>query len=170
MAAAFLSALALAPVARGDTTDYRGAFKCSDGRPLAGARVELWQQRVRWLPKVPPNIVMRGATRADANGAWGFRVTGGETNWFLRVVMVGEDAQVRDFPWPWNWYAETLRSQNDPPVRDYGTQLVSGYQCGVWNGFSDAGSEFRAQVGRRPPQGVTTVLAGAPTSGVAFTP
>ncbi len=162
-------ALAGAPAALADTTQYRGAFKCADGRPLAGARVELWQQHVRWLPKIPPNIVMRNAARANADGAWSFRISGDETNWFLRLVLVGQDAEVHDFPWPWNWYAETLRSQNDRPVRDYGTQLVSGYQCGVWNGFSDAGREFREQVGRNPPQGVTTVLAGAITAGVPVT-
>ncbi len=168
-AAVGILALAPAPAAQADTTQYRGAFRCADGRPLAGARVELWQQHVRWLPKVPPNIVLRNAARADANGAWSFRISGDETNWFLRLVLVGQDAEVHDFPWPWNWYAETLRSQNDQPVRDYGTQLVSGYQCGVWNGFSDAGREFREQTGRTPPQGVTTVLAGAITAGVPVT-
>ena len=161
--------LTWASASYGDTTQYRGAFKCSDGRPLVGVRVELWQQHVRWLPKIPPNITMRNVTRADGNGGFSFRISGDETNWFLRVVLVGQDAAVRDFLSPWHWYADTLRSQNDQPVRDYGTQLVPGYQCGLWNGFSDAGREYREQVGSPPPQGVTTVLAGAPTAGTPFT-
>jgi hypothetical protein len=160
---------ASAPASHAATTLYRGAFHCSDGRPLAGVRVELWQQHVRWLPKVPPNIELRNVARADDNGGWAFRVSGDETNWFLRVVLVGEHAAVRDFPWPWNWFSETLRSQNDRPLRDYGTQVVAGYGCAVWNGFSDAGREYREQVGAAPPQGVTVVRAGAPTSGVPFT-
>ena len=167
--AALVAALALV-ASRGATTAYRGAFQCTDGRPLAGARVELWQQEVRWLPQVWPNIRLRNVQRADVNGGWGFRISGDESNWFVRVVLVGEDAALRDFPWPWDWYADTLRSQNDRRLRDYGTQRVSGYQCGVWNGISEAGRDYRQQAGSAPPQGVTVVRAGAPTSGVPFTP
>lgn len=162
-------ALAGAPASYGATTEIRGAFACgADGRPLAGARVELWQMHERWLPKVWPNIALRSTVRANADGGWGFRVSGGESNWFVRVVLVGEHTAVRDFPWPWNWFADTLRSQNDRPLRDYGTQTVPGYQCAVWNGFNDAGVEYRQQVGAPPPQGVTVVQAGAPTAGQPF--
>ena len=159
-----------APNATTDTTIFRGRFQCSDGRPLAGARVELWKWSYTWLPKIPPNTKMLAEGRADGNGGWSWTVSGGETNIFIRVVLVGENAAVRDFPWPWNWFADTPPNQNDVPVQDYRTQLVSGYQCGVWNGFSDAGREYREQTGDAPPQGATVVRAGAPTAGVPFTP
>jgi hypothetical protein len=163
-------AVAGAPVAGAATTQYRGAFKCdADGRPLAGARVELWEQHLRWLPKLPPNIRLRNVTRANGDGAWAFRISGDESNWFLRVVLVGQDAAVHDFPWPWDWFADTLRSQNDVPLHDYGTQGVAGYQCVLWNALSDAGRDYREQVGSAPPQGVTTAEAGAVTAGTPFT-
>ena len=108
----------------------------------------------------------RGPT---ATAAWAFRISGDESNWFLRVVLVGQDAAVHDFPWPWDWFADTLRSQNDVPLHDYGTQGVSGYQCVLWNALSDAGREYREQVGSPPPQGVTTAEAGAITAGTPFT-
>ncbi len=163
-------ALASAPASYGATTAYRGAFKCaSDGQPLAGARVELWQTHVRWLPEVPPNFRHRNTMRANENGAWGFTVGGDESNWRIRLVLVGEHARVQDWPWPWNWFTDTLRSQNNVPLRDFGTQVVSGYQCGLYTGFSQAGREYQRDVGSPPPQGVTVVRAGAPTAGVPFT-
>jgi hypothetical protein len=165
LAAAVLLGLAGTPVvAQAETTVYRGAFACADGKPLAGARVELWQQHVRWLPRLPPNYVLRNVTRADDNGAWGFTVRGDETNWVVRVVLVGEDAAIQDWPWPWNFFAETLRSQNDRPLRDYGTQAISGYQCDLYTAFTAAGREYRSSVGSAPPQGATLVRAGAPTA------
>jgi hypothetical protein len=162
--------LAAAPSSYGANTLYKGAFKCSDGRVMAGVRVELWQTHKRWLPEIWPNFVHRNTTRSDANGAWAFRISGDESNWRIRVVLVGEHAAVKDFPWNWNWYTHTLRSQNNVPVRDYGTQVVSGYQCAVWNGFSEAGREYQATLGSAPPQGVTSVVAGAPTAGKPFAP
>ncbi len=171
LAAAVLLGLAGTPVvAQAETTVYRGAFACADGKPLAGARVELWQQHVRWLPRLPPNYVLRNVTRADDNGAWGFTVRGDETNWVVRVVLVGEDAAIQDWPWPWNFFAETLRSQNDRPLRDYGTQAIPGYQCDLYTAFTAAGREYRTSVGSAPPQGATLVRAGAPTAGVPFAP
>jgi hypothetical protein len=167
-----LAALALigAPAAQGDTTVYRGAFKCaSDGKPLAGARIELWQTHVRWLPEVPPNFEHRNTTRADDNGAWGFTVGGDETNWRIRLVLVGPYARVQDWPFPWNWFTHTLRSQNDVPVRDYGMQVVQGYQCGLYTGFDEAARDYVKDVGSPPPQGLSVVRAGAPTAGVPFT-
>lgn len=152
------------------TTTYRGAFKCgSDQKPLAGARIELWQTHKRWLPEVPPNFEHRNTTRANEDGAWGFRVSGDETNWRIRVVLVGERARIQDWPWPWNWYTHTLRSQNNAPLRDYGTQVVSGYQCGLYTGFDEASREYQQEVGTPPPHGLTVARAGAPTSGVPFT-
>ena len=162
-------ALASAPASYGATTVYRGAFKCgSDGQPLAGARIELWQTHARWLPEVPPNFRHRNTTRADEDGAWGFTVSGGESNWRIRLVLVGEHARIQDWPWPWNWFTHTLRSQNNVPLRDYGTQVVSGYQCGLYTGFSQAGRDYQNDVGSPPPQGVTVARAGAPTAGVPF--
>jgi hypothetical protein len=161
-----LLSLAGAPASYAATTVYRGAFKCaSDRKPLARARIELWQTHVRWLPEVPPNFRHRNTTRADENGAWGFTVSGDESNWRIRLVLVGEHARVQDWPWPWNWFTHTLRSQNNVPLRDYGTQVVSGYQCDLYTGFSQAARDYHAEVGSPPPQGVTVARAGAPTAG-----
>lgn len=165
-----LVTLASGPAAEAGTTVYRGAFTCeSDGRPLVGARIEMWETLKRWLPEVPPNFVRRATTRADDHGAWGFTVRGGESNWRIRVVLDGPYAGIRDWPFPWSWYTHTLRSQNNVPVRDYGTQAVAGYQCGIYTGLDEAGREYQAQVGVPPPQGVTGAQAGAPTAGVPFT-
>jgi hypothetical protein len=164
------AALAGAPPSYARTTDYRGAFKCrSDGQVLKGARIELWQTHKRWLPEVPPNFVHRNTTRADENGAWAFRVSGGESNWRIRLVLVGPYARVQDWPFPWNWYTHTLRSQNNTPLRDYGMQVVDGYQCGLYTGMDAAGKDYQAETGLAPPQGVTVVRAGAPTAGTPFT-
>ncbi len=57
--------------ARPAVTEFRGSFVCGrDGRPLAGARVEIWTQWKTGLPKLWPNAKQIGATRADANGGW----------------------------------------------------------------------------------------------------
>jgi hypothetical protein len=84
-------------------------------------------------------------------------------------VLVGPYARVQDWPFPWNWYTHTLRSQNNTPLRDYGMQVVNGYQCGLYTGMDAAGRDYQAETGLGPPQGVTAVRAGAPTAGTPFT-
>ena len=158
-----------AAVAAAATTSFRGSFRCSDGQPLEGVRVELWQHEFTSLPKLPPNATQRNATTTDAAGGWGFRVSGRETNWFLRVVLSSEDAEVRDWLWHWNWFADTAPNQNDKPLQDYGVQTVPSYRCALWRAFRDASREYRAATGERAPFGEIVVRAGAPNAGTPWT-
>lgn len=170
---AAVAALAGAGLSHAATTEYRGAFQCPDGRPLAGAQVQLLRWHYTWLPKLPPNIEMLGtAATADANGRWGFRFTSKHTNrdLFARVVLTDESAQVRDWFWGNIVSADTRPERNNVPVRDYGAQRFPDYRCAVWQGFRDAGIAYREQVGGPPPQGTTIVRTGALTAGVPFTP
>lgn len=152
------------------TTVLQGRFACNDGGSLAGARVELLQIYTRRLPEIPPNVRVAVATHADDNGAWGFRVSGDESNWRVRAVLVNADVGVKDFGFPWHHYAETLRTQNDRPLADYGTQVVPGSECRLWRAFKAAADGFRADTGGGHPAGGVTVLENAPTSGVPFSP
>ncbi len=152
------------------TMVLQGRFACNDGGSLAGARVELLQIYTRRLPEIPPNVRVAVATHADANGGWGFRVSGGESNWRVRAVLVDADVGVKDFGIPWHHYADTLRTQNDRPLADYGTQVVPGAECRLWRAFKAAADGFRADTGGGHPGGAVTVLENAPTSGVPFSP
>jgi hypothetical protein len=169
-ASAVLWLMILAATAQGATTDFRGRFVCSDGQPLAGARVEFWQVHSRNLPQIWPNAVQRVAIHADANGAWAFRVTGGESNWFIRSVLVSSEVGVKDFPLTWNHFVDTLRSQNDRPVHDYGTQQVPGAQCRLWRAFQQAAVDFAKDTGTGHPAGAITVTSGAPNAGTPLSP
>lgn len=168
--ALILSSLAMSATASAATTDYRGRFVCDDGRPLAGVRVEVFNVFSRQLPHIWPNARMKVAFRADDNGAWAFRVSGGETNWFIRAVLVGAGGGVKNFPLTWHHYADTLRSQNNRPEHNYGTQTVPGRQCKLWRAFQEAANDFAADTGTPNPAGPITVSSGAPTSGVPFAP
>jgi hypothetical protein len=152
------------------TTVLQGRFACNDGASLAGVRVELLKIYSRLLPEIPPNVRVAVATHADANGGWGFRVSGGETNWRVRAVLVNSDVGVKDFGIPWHHYADTLRTQNDRPLADYGTQIVPGAECRLWRAFKAAADGYRADTGGGHPAGTITVLDNAPTSGVPFSP
>jgi hypothetical protein len=152
------------------TTVLQGRFACNDGGSLAGVRVELLQIYTRRLPEIPPNVRVAVATHADGNGGWGFRVSGGESNWRVRAVLVNADVGVKDFPIPWHHYADTLRTQNDRPLADYGTQVVPGSECRLWRAFKAAADGFRADTGGGHPAGGVTVFENAPTSGVPFSP
>jgi hypothetical protein len=166
-----LSGLLLATGSAGAATMVlQGRFVCNDGGSLAGARVELLQIHSRLLPEIPPNVRVRLAIHADANGGWGFRVSGDETNWRVRAVLVNADVGVKDFAIPWHHYADTLRTQNNRPLADYGTQVVPGAECRLWRAFRDAADGFRADTGRGHPAGGITVLENAPTAGVPFSP
>ena len=134
------------------TTVLQGRFACNDGGSLAGARVELLQIYTRRLPEIPPNVRVAVATHADDNGAWGFRVSGDESNWRVRAVLVNADVGVKDFGFPWHHYAETLRTQNDRPLADYGTQVVPGAECRLWRGLQGGGGRLPRGHRRRPPR------------------
>jgi hypothetical protein len=82
------------------TMVLQGRFACNDGGSLAGVRVELLQIYTRHLPEIPPNVRVAVATHADGNGGWGFRVSGSESNWRVRAVLVNSDVGVKDFPIP----------------------------------------------------------------------
>jgi hypothetical protein len=167
--AATLAALWAGAAEAGAVTTFQGAFACSDGQALAGARVELWRQQFTWLPKVPPNARQVGATTADGNGGFAFRVAGSESNFFVRVVLSSEHAEVRDWLTPWNWFADTAPNQNDVPVQDYRRQIVPGYQCRLWREFQRASRDFVSATGSRAPFGEIVVRAGAPNAGVPWT-
>lgn len=160
-----------APAVASGTTTFRGAFSCSaDGQPLAGARVELWEIWSTDLPKLWPNARLRSAVQADVNGGWGFRVSGDETNWFVRVVLTSENAEVGDWLVPWSWFADTAPNQNDVALHDYGVKAVPGEQCALWNALQSAHQRYRNATGSRAPMGEMVAQYGAPTAGVPFTP
>ena len=159
-----------APSASAATMVLQGRFACNDGGSLAGVRVELLKIHSRLLPEIPPNVQVTVARHADANGGWGFRVSGGETNWRVRAVLVNSDVGVKDFGIPWHHYVDTLRTQNDRPLADYGTQIVPGAECRLWRAFKAAADGYRADTGAGHPAGTITVLDNAPTSGVPFSP
>ncbi len=152
------------------TMVLQGRFACNDGMSLAGVRVELLQIHSRLLPEIPPNVQVARATHADSNGGWGFRVSGGESNWRVRAVLVNSDVGVKDFGFPWHHYADTLRTQNNRPLADYGTQVVPGAECRLWRAFKAAADGYRADTGGGHPGGAITVFENAPTSGVPFAP
>jgi hypothetical protein len=152
------------------TMVLQGRFVCSDGGSLAGARVELLQIYSRLLPEVPPNVRVAVATHADGNGGWRFRVSGSESNWRVRAVLVNSDVGVKDFGIPWHNYADTLRTQNNRPLADYGTQVVRGAECRLWRAFKAAADGYRRDTGGGHPAGAITVFENAPTAGVPFSP
>ena len=151
-------------------SSIKGRFTCNDGQPLANVRVELMHTFSRLLPEVWPNQRVSVATRSGANGEFAFRVTGGETNWRVRAVLVNNDVGVKDFPAPWHHYHDTLRTQNKGPLIDYGTQVVPGAECRLWRAFKSAADGYRADTGTSSPAGTVTVFDNAVTSGVPFTP
>src|SRR6476661_1852688 len=150
---ALCALLLTAGSASASTMVLQGRFACNDGGSLAGARVELLQIYTRRLPEIPPNVRVAVATHADANGGWGFRVSGSESNWRVRAVLVNGDVGVKDFGIPWHHYADTLRTQNDRPLADYGTQVVPGAECRLWRAFKAAADGFRADTGGGHPGG-----------------
>ena len=163
--------LAAAPVsAEAVNASIKGRFTCNDGQPLANARVELMHTFSRLLPEVWPNQKVSVATRSGPNGEFAFRVTGGETNWRVRAVLVNNDVGVKDFPAPWHHYHDTLRTQNNRAVIDYGTQVVPGAECRLWRAFKAAADGYRADTGTSSPAGTVTVFDNAITAGVPFTP
>jgi hypothetical protein len=148
----------------------KGRFTCNDGQPLANVRVELMHTKTRLLPEIWPNQTVAAAGRSGPNGEWEWRVRGGETNWRVRAVLVNNDVGVKDFPTTWHHYHDTLRTQNNRPLADYGTQVVPGAECRLWAAFKAAADNYRAATGTSNPAGTVTVLDNAPTSGVPFTP
>ena len=171
MAAIAIAVLAIAPVsAEAVDMTLRGRFTCNDGQPLADMRVELMRTRTRLLPEIWPNQTVQAAGRTGPNGEWEWRVTGGETNWRVRAVLVNNDVGVKNFPTTWHHYHDTLRTQNNRPLADYGTQVVPGAECRLWAAFKAAADGYRADTGTSSPAGKVTVLDNAPTSGVPFTP
>ena len=88
----------------------------------------------------------------------------------MRAVLVNNDVGVKDFPTTWHHYHDTLRTQNNRPLADYGTQVVPGAECRLWAAFKAAADNYRANTGTSNPAGKVTVLDNAPTSGVPFTP
>lgn len=162
--------LTVAPRASAATMVLKGRFACNDGGALADVRVELLQIYSRRLPEITPNVQVARAIRADANGGWGFRVSGSESNWRVRAVLVNGDVGVKDFGLPWHHYADTLRTQNNRPLADYGTQVVPGAECRLWRAFRDAADGYRRDTGGGHPGGPVTVFENAPTAGVPFTP
>lgn len=171
MAAIAIAVLAIAPVsAQAVDMTLRGRFTCNDGQPLADMRVELMRTRTRLLPEIWPNQTVQAAGRTGPNGEWEWRVTGGETNWRVRAVLVNNDVGVKNFPTTWHHYHDTLRTQNNRPLADYGTQVVPGAECRLWAAFKSAADGYRADTGTSSPAGKVTVLDNAPTSGVPFTP
>ncbi len=171
IAATVLGMLAAAPVsAEAVNASIKGRFTCNDNQPLANVRVELMHTFSRLLPEVWPNQRVSVATRSGDNGEFAFRVTGGETNWRVRAVLVNNDVGVKDFPAPWHHYHDTLRTQNNRAVIDYGTQVVPGAECRLWRAFKSAADGYRADTGTSSPAGTVTVFDNAVTSGVPFTP
>jgi hypothetical protein len=171
MAAIAMGMLAIAPVsAEAVDMTLRGRFTCNDGQPLADMRVELMRTRTRLLPEIWPNQTVQAAGRTGPDGQWEWRVTGGETNWRVRAVLVNNDVGVKNFPTTWHHYHDTLRTQNNRPLADYGTQVVPGAECRLWAAFKAAADSYRADTGTSSPAGKVTVLDNAPTSGVPFTP
>jgi len=156
--------------ASASTMELKGRFACNDGGSLAGVRVELLQIYSRLLPEIPPNVRVARATHADGNGGWGFRVSGSKSNWRVRAVLTNADVGVKDFPTPWHHYADTLRTQNDRPLADYGTQVVPGAECRLWRAFKDAADGYRADTGGGHPGGKVTVFESAPTAGTPLAP
>jgi hypothetical protein len=148
----------------------KGRFTCNDGQPLAETRVELMHTKTRLLPEIWPNQTVAGAGRTGPNGEWEWRVRGGETNWRVRAVLVNNDVGVKNFPTTWHHYHDTLRTQNNRPLADYGTQVVPGAECRLWAAFKSAADGYRADTGTSNPAGKVLVLDNAPTSGVPFTP
>jgi CARDB len=166
-----LGALAVAPVsAEAADMTLKGRFTCNDGQPLAETRVELMHTKTRLLPEIWPNQTVAGAGRTGPNGEWEWRVRGGETNWRVRAVLVNNDVGVKNFPTTWHHYHDTLRTQNNRPLADYGTQVVPGAECRLWAAFKSAADGYRADTGTSNPAGKVLVLDNAPTSGVPFTP
>lgn len=163
-------ALLVTGSASASTMELKGRFACNDGGSLAGVRVELLQIYSRHLPEIPPNVRVARATQADGNGGWGFRVSGSKSNWRVRAVLTNADVGVKDFPIPWHHYADTLRTQNDRPLADYGTQVVPGAECRLWRAFRDAADGYRADTGVGNPGGKVTVFENAPTAGTPFAP
>lgn len=158
------------PSAAVSSTVFQGSFVCgSGGAPLAGARVELWEIWGTWLPKVAPNAQLRHVVQADSNGGWGFRVTGGETNWFVRVVLTSAQAEVSNFLVPWSFFADTDPNQNDVPLHDYGRQAVPGLECPLWTQMRDAALGYESDVGRRAPFGEVEAVYGSPAAGKPYT-
>jgi hypothetical protein len=166
-----VGAVALAPTSAGavDMT-LKGRFTCNDGQPLADMRVELMNTKTRLLPEIWPNQTVAAAGRTGPNGEWEWRVRGGESNWRVRAVLVNNDVGVKNFPTTWHHYHDTLRTQNNRPLADYGTQVVPGAECRLWAAFKAAADGYRADTGTSNPAGKVTVLDNAPTSGVPFTP
>lgn len=156
--------------ASASTMRLQGRFACNDGGSLAGVRVELLKIHSRLGPEIPPNVEVEVATQADGNGGWGFRVSGAVTNWRVRAVLTNADVGVKDFPIPWHHYADTLRTQNDRPLADYGTQVIPGSECRLWRAFKDAADGYRADTGGGHPGGKVTVLENAPTAGTPLSP
>jgi hypothetical protein len=171
VAAIALGMLAAAPgSAQAVDMVLKGRFTCNDGQPLADMRVELMHTKTRLLPEIWPNQTVSRAGRTGPNGEWEWRVTGGETNWRVRAVLVNNDVGVKNFPTTWHHYHDTLRTQNNRPLADYGTQVVPGAECRLWAAFKSAADGYRADTGTSSPAGKVTVLDNAPTSGVPFTP
>lgn len=171
LVAAGFCALAVVP-ASADAVDMtlKGRFTCNDGQPLADMRVELMRTRSRVLPEIWPNQTVEAAGRTGPNGEWEWQVSGGETNWRVRAVLVNNDVGVTDFPATWHHFSDTLRTQNDRPLADYGTQVVPGAECRLWRAFKSAADGYRADTGSSSPAGKVTVVDNAPTAGVPFTP
>jgi hypothetical protein len=170
LVAVLLPVLSTPAQAAGGTT-FVGAFWCGrDQQPMANVRIELWEIWSTSLPKVWPNAKLRHVVHANANGGWGFRVQGDETNWFVRAVFSSAEAEVGQWIWPWNDFADTASNQNDVPLHDYGVQVVQGDQCALWNAMRDASWEYQSLRGQRPPYGEVDVEWAAPTAGVPFSP
>jgi hypothetical protein len=169
LAASLLSLVAPSPAQASAWTTFRGAFTCG-GKPVVGARVELWTWWSTGLPKVWPNARPVAVQRSNADGAWGWRVSQeDETNLFVRIVLVGEHSRVGPWGVPWNTFYDTAWNQNDVPLQDYGRLRLPGQQCELWDGLRRAAIVHRADLGEPPRFGLAVAHYAAPTAGVPFT-
>ena len=148
-------------------TTFRGTWLCNwkvggEYLPMAGARVELLTPYVDLDEyDIPGNFRVVGVTHTDQDGNWSFTFPSDEDgdDYWVRVLTNGNGVRMHDFLFPWPFFVDSDRNQNDVSLHDYGRIVIHTYRCEVWTGLQRAFDDYVATTGRQPPYGHLDVIS-----------
>jgi hypothetical protein len=176
---AALGLLALPALAPGSASasvnfEVKGQWVCNNHgtvTPLAGARVELWENKTFWRDD------KLGATHTSSNGTYSFNVRADDNFDLYAKVVLNDDEGVH----LGDWYSfSDWDTQTDTTGSHAGLVNLGGYEisadggsstpkCAVFQGAHNAYQNYKQLIGSPPPDASYLISADFPCCGVPFT-
>jgi hypothetical protein len=167
--------VAAPPGARANVSfQARGQWVCDNNgtvSPIAGARVELWQNNSWWFDD------KLGATHTGSDGAFSFGVQADDNFDLYAKLVLDDDHGVNLGEWysfsPWDTQTDTTSSHAG--TVNLGTWQIStssdGHtpKCAIWQGAHNAYADYERVTGSPPPEGDYSINADFPCCGTPFT-